>query len=72
MTTIALTDNQLRQVMEIAEAIARQLRGDYLEHIAADLVPAAIGTAVSAMVTSIVQQSLRGPWWCRRRGSFQG
>ena len=37
MTTIALTDNQLRQVMEIAEAIARQLRGDYLEHIAADL-----------------------------------
>jgi hypothetical protein len=37
MTTIALTDNQLRQVMEIAEAIAPQLRGDYLEHIAADL-----------------------------------
>jgi hypothetical protein len=37
MTTIALTDSQLRQVTEIAEAIAPQLRGDYLEHIAADL-----------------------------------
>jgi hypothetical protein len=37
MTAVSLTDEQLRQVMEIAEAIAPQLRGDYLERIDADL-----------------------------------
>jgi hypothetical protein len=30
-------DDQLRQVMSIAEQIPHDLRGDYLEHIAADL-----------------------------------
>ena len=37
MTTLALSDQQLRTVMEIAEVIAPQLRGDYLKRIAADL-----------------------------------
>jgi hypothetical protein len=37
MTAVALSDDQLRQVMTIAESIPHDLRGIYLEHIAADL-----------------------------------
>jgi hypothetical protein len=58
MTTIALTDNQLRQVMEIAEAIAPQLRGITSSTSPPISVTAVTMTAVSAMVTFIVQRSL--------------
>jgi hypothetical protein len=37
MTAVALTDDQLGQVMDIAASILHDLRGDYLERIAADL-----------------------------------
>jgi hypothetical protein len=37
MTAVALTDDQLGQVMNIAALISQDLRGDYLERIAADL-----------------------------------
>jgi hypothetical protein len=69
MTAVALTDDQLRQIMEIAEAIAAQLRGETTSSTSRPIsVTAVTATALSEMATCIVQRSLLEPQGSRGGG----